>query len=355
MRRNPKSVFVIVVLHACFLVAAHAGLSISSESAHLLRDCRSWESELLPSEYLSPERLNRILSASRHSKEAVAYCLNLASPADSGANQVLEQLVGHQSSIVKGTASWSRFYQTIRPLPVGDQIEGMAARLSSADDQWEAVMIAKKLGDFPQSRRIGEILISHLQRLSVFITAPYFGPIPENMMKEPYLTAAAEFGFQLSRYGDADILERTQSLMIALFNTDDYPSPMMHTRPVSFLNVVSSGSNVTPREGLITASRLIHVMKDRLSQLDRCPGTRPEHIANEAGCSISQSCPPCGEWQNHGKFVSCVSHATNELKDEGYISGQEHGRIVSIAAQSDVGKPHYDGVGCENIDIDAYR
>ncbi|WP_412060737.1 thrombospondin type 3 repeat-containing protein [Rubrivirga sp. IMCC45206] len=41
---------------------------------------------------------------------------------------------------------------------------------------------------------------------------------------------------------------------------------------------------------------------------------------------------------SHGDFVSCVSHATNEWKRAGLISGNEKSRIVRAAAQSDVGK-----------------
>lgn len=37
---------------------------------------------------------------------------------------------------------------------------------------------------------------------------------------------------------------------------------------------------------------------------------------------------------NHGDFVSCVAHLTNEWKDAGLISGREKGKIQRCAAQS---------------------
>ena len=39
---------------------------------------------------------------------------------------------------------------------------------------------------------------------------------------------------------------------------------------------------------------------------------------------------------NHGDFVSCVTHLTNEWKAAGYIVGNEKGAIISCAAQSNI-------------------
>jgi hypothetical protein len=39
---------------------------------------------------------------------------------------------------------------------------------------------------------------------------------------------------------------------------------------------------------------------------------------------------------NHGDFVSCVAHATNEWRRAGLISGKEKGVIQSCAAGSDI-------------------
>jgi hypothetical protein len=41
-----------------------------------------------------------------------------------------------------------------------------------------------------------------------------------------------------------------------------------------------------------------------------------------------------GEVKNHGQFVRCVAHLTNELKKAGIISGREKGAIQSCAARA---------------------
>jgi len=40
--------------------------------------------------------------------------------------------------------------------------------------------------------------------------------------------------------------------------------------------------------------------------------------------------------KNHGKFVSCVAHLTNDLKKAGLINGNEKGAIQTCAAQADI-------------------
>lgn len=42
--------------------------------------------------------------------------------------------------------------------------------------------------------------------------------------------------------------------------------------------------------------------------------------------------------KNHGKYVSCVSHATNALKKQKFITGRQKGEIQRCAARSDIGK-----------------
>lgn len=63
-------------------------------------------------------------------------------------------------------------------------------------------------------------------------------------------------------------------------------------------------------------------------------------IEEALGEPIACSLLSCFEdnYNNHGGFVSCISHWTNKLKKDKVISGKEKGVIVSIAAQSDVGK-----------------
>ena len=62
-------------------------------------------------------------------------------------------------------------------------------------------------------------------------------------------------------------------------------------------------------------------------------------VVNEAyeGQYISRWINDCASnAKNHGKFVSCVAHLTNDLKKAGLITGSEKGSIQSCAAQADL-------------------
>ena len=55
------------------------------------------------------------------------------------------------------------------------------------------------------------------------------------------------------------------------------------------------------------------------------------------GCTITDLIMECAvDAENHGDFVSCVSHLTNDLKNAGTISGREKGTIQRCAARSDI-------------------
>jgi len=56
------------------------------------------------------------------------------------------------------------------------------------------------------------------------------------------------------------------------------------------------------------------------------------------GCTVQDLVNNCGVGAaNHGVFVSCVAHLTNDLKDQGVMTGRQKGRIQRCAAQSN---PH---------------
>ena len=55
------------------------------------------------------------------------------------------------------------------------------------------------------------------------------------------------------------------------------------------------------------------------------------------GCRISDQINDCAVGAgNHGGFVSCVSHLTNDLKKAGVISGNQKGAIQSCAGQANI-------------------
>jgi hypothetical protein len=58
-------------------------------------------------------------------------------------------------------------------------------------------------------------------------------------------------------------------------------------------------------------------------------------LGPNAGCTISDLIRRCAaNAGNHGGFVSCVSHLTNELKKDGLITGSQKGAIMSCAANA---------------------
>jgi hypothetical protein len=62
-----------------------------------------------------------------------------------------------------------------------------------------------------------------------------------------------------------------------------------------------------------------------------------ENLLFEDGCTMSDLIAECADGaNNHGKFVSCVSHLTNDWKNQNLISGEEKGAIQSCAAQADI-------------------
>jgi uncharacterized repeat protein (TIGR01451 family) len=57
----------------------------------------------------------------------------------------------------------------------------------------------------------------------------------------------------------------------------------------------------------------------------------------EDGCTMSDLIFGCADGaKNHGKFVTCVSHLTNDWAKQKLISGKEKGSIKSCAAQADI-------------------
>jgi hypothetical protein len=60
-------------------------------------------------------------------------------------------------------------------------------------------------------------------------------------------------------------------------------------------------------------------------------------IGDEVACP-PDPCPCDGDWKNHGEYVSCVAHYTNDLVAQGQLTHQERADIVSAAGQSSCGK-----------------
>jgi dockerin type I repeat protein len=72
--------------------------------------------------------------------------------------------------------------------------------------------------------------------------------------------------------------------------------------------------------------------------INGCDSEVPNTFSN--GCTISDKVAECANGAtNHGQFVSCVSHLTNDLKKAGTITGQQKGAIQNCAAQANIPSP----------------
>lgn len=75
---------------------------------------------------------------------------------------------------------------------------------------------------------------------------------------------------------------------------------------------------------------------------DACVPSPLGEAVNADGCAIAELCPcefPLGgsKWKNHGAYVSCVAHASEDFVDAGLITEEEKDAIVSAAGESSCG------------------
>lgn len=75
-----------------------------------------------------------------------------------------------------------------------------------------------------------------------------------------------------------------------------------------------------------------------LDSEDICPETPLGEIVDNHGCSISQMCVMTGNYKNHGHYVSCVAHVSEDFLEQGLITLEQKDLLVSQAAQSSIGK-----------------
>ncbi|MDC1198759.1 thrombospondin type 3 repeat-containing protein [bacterium] len=71
---------------------------------------------------------------------------------------------------------------------------------------------------------------------------------------------------------------------------------------------------------------------------DQCLLTEVGAVVDALGCSIAQLCPADNNWKNHGAYVKCVAHASEDFLFDGLITEEEKDAIVSEAGGSDIGK-----------------
>ena len=74
-----------------------------------------------------------------------------------------------------------------------------------------------------------------------------------------------------------------------------------------------------------------------IDAVDLCLPTPLDEPVNGDGCSIGELCPCETKWKNHGAYVKCVAHASNDFLAEGLITHAEKGAIVSTAGGASCG------------------
>jgi hypothetical protein len=74
-----------------------------------------------------------------------------------------------------------------------------------------------------------------------------------------------------------------------------------------------------------------------LDAMDQCPNTAPGDLVNDTGCSIADLCPCDNLWKNHGAYVRCVAHTSEDFVAAGLIEEMDKDIIVSNAAESECG------------------
>jgi hypothetical protein len=69
------------------------------------------------------------------------------------------------------------------------------------------------------------------------------------------------------------------------------------------------------------------------------PSDGPSMAPSSISDRIEETCPcdPLPSWKNHGKYVKCVAHLTDDLVELGALTEAEKGAIVSASAQSECG------------------
>ncbi len=97
--------------------------------------------------------------------------------------------------------------------------------------------------------------------------------------------------------------------------------------------------NPTPGEENVCAYEPIDADGDGIpDDEDNCPNTAFGEIVNNFGCSISDLCPCDNDWKNHGGYVKCVAHTSEDFLVDGLITETEKDIIVSDAAGSNCGQ-----------------
>ena len=85
-----------------------------------------------------------------------------------------------------------------------------------------------------------------------------------------------------------------------------------------------------------TTQRLI--VEGEVTAVSLAPSGTVCGTGSSGGGSLDALCPAAGPWLNHGSYVSCVAHASQDMVKAGTMTRDERQALLTAAAQSDVGK-----------------
>ena len=118
----------------------------------------------------------------------------------------------------------------------------------------------------------------------------------------------------------------TESTTLFCTGDNDYEDREPNAR--YFLNPLSSAASVSSQFGAVRILGETNVI------IDGCNSGVPDTVA-PGGLTISELVADCAEEAtNHGQFVSCIAHVTNDLKKNGIITGQQKSALQTCAAQA---------------------
>ncbi|HEY5947747.1 MAG TPA: choice-of-anchor K domain-containing protein [Kofleriaceae bacterium] len=133
-------------------------------------------------------------------------------------------------------------------------------------------------------------------------------------------------------------LDSTSSYTVYALQILGFVDPNMPT-PVSGLISEENGNSSAVLQAVVTEHCLDADADGVCDEFDECLGTPEGEQTDSDGCTLSQICPCEGPWNNHGEYVSCVAHETQDMVSQGLMTPQQRSLLVSTAGQSTCGKP----------------
>ena len=93
---------------------------------------------------------------------------------------------------------------------------------------------------------------------------------------------------------------------------------------------------LTSNASVSTQFGAVRILGETNVLIDGCDSGVP-NTEVPGGFTISDLVADCAEGAtNHGQFVSCIAHVTNDLKKDGIITGQQKSALQTCAAEADI-------------------